>query len=63
MALQTWKDDVEWKPGKKCDLFDRDTLKWIEAEVIGSFSDDKGEWIRGRYGNNDRNVLTIDPDL
>ena len=63
MALQSMKHDVQWKPGTKCDLFDRDTLKWVEAEVIGSFSDDKGEWIKVRYGKSDRNVLKFDPDL
>ena len=63
MAQQTLRDDVEWKPGTKCDLYDRDTFKWVEAEVIGPFSQDNREWIKVRYGQSERNVLKGDPDL
>ena len=63
MALQSLKEDLEWKPGTKCDLYDRDTFKWVEAEVIGSFTKDNREWVKVRYGQNDRNVLKGDPDL
>ena len=63
MAQQSLKDDVEWKPGTKCDFFNRNTRKWVEAEVVGSFVDDKGEWIKVRCGQEEHNVLGDDPDL
>ena len=64
MALQVLQGEAaEWKSGLKCDFFDRDIRKWIEAEVIGSFSDDQGKWIKIRCGQRDRNVLSDDPDL
>ena len=63
MAQQSLKENVEWKAGTKCDLYDRNTFKWVEAEVIGSFTKDNREWIKVRYGQSDRNVLKGDPDL
>ena len=63
MAQQSLKNSTEWKPGTKCDLFDRNSRKWVEVEVVGSFSDDKGEWIKVRWGQKVHNVLGDDPDL
>ena len=64
MAQQSLKGGaVKWKPGTKCDFFDRNTRKWVEAEVIGSFSDAKGEWIKVRCGQKDHDVMSDDPDL
>ena len=63
MAQQSVKEDVEWKPGTKCNFFNRSIRKWVEAEVIRSFVDDKGEWIKVRCGQEDHNVLSDDPDL
>ena len=64
MAQQSLKmDAVKWKPGTKCDLYDRSTLKWVEAEIIGSLSDENGEWIKVRWDQKDRNVKKGDPDL
>ena len=63
MAQQTLRDDVEWKPGTKCDLYDRDNFKWVEGEVIGSFSKDNREWITVRCGQSERNVFKGDPEL
>ena len=57
------KVTTEWKLGAKCDFFDRGIRQWVEAEVIGSFSDDKGEWIKVRCGQKDHNVMSDDPDL
>ena len=54
---------VEWKTGTKCDLFNRDTFKWEQGQVIGSFSDEKGEWIKVQCGQKEREVLAGDPDL
>ena len=33
------------------------------GEVIGSFSDDEGEWVKVRCGQKDHNVMDGDPDL
>ena len=64
MAQQSLHSETaEWKAGVKCDFFDRAVRKWIESEVIGSFSDEKGEWIKIRCGQRDVNVLSDDPDL
>ena len=38
-------------------------MEWADGEVIGSFSDEKGEWIRVRCGPDIRSVLSRDPDL
>ena len=54
---------VEWKAGTKCDFYDRDTFQWVEAEVIGSFTDNKREWIKVRCGQKDHNVVKGDPTL
>ena len=54
---------AEWKPGMKCDLFNRKKLKWEEAEVIDSFIDEKGKWVKVQCGQKVRSVLTIEPDL
>ena len=56
-------DNAEWKSGTKCDLYDRNIRKWVEAEVVGSFNDDQGVWIKVRCGQKDHNVLSGDPDL
>ena len=64
MAQQPLQNETtKWKVGLKYDFYDRDTRKWVEAEVIKSFSDDKGEWIKVRCGGKDINVLNGDPDL
>ena len=63
IALQSLKEDLEWKPGTKCDLYDRDIFKWVEAEIIGSFTKDNREWIKVRYAQSDRNVLRGGPEL
>ena len=54
---------VEWKAGSKCDLFVRDKMEWNDGEIIGSFSDEKGKWIKVQCGQRVHNVLAIDPDL
>ena len=56
-------DNAEWKSGTKCDFYDRNIREWVEAEVIGSFNDDQGVWIKVRCGQEDHNVLSGDPDL
>ena len=53
----------EWESGSKCDLFIRDKMEWNEGEIIGSFSDEKGKWIKVQCGQRVHNVLAIDPDL
>ena len=64
MAHRSLTDGLkEWKLGTKCDFFDRNIRKWVEAEVIGSYSDDQGEWVKVRCGQKDHNVLSDDPDL
>ena len=54
---------VEWKPGSKCDVFDRDKMQWKDGEIIESFADEKGKWVKVKCGNTIRELLAIDPDL
>ena len=54
---------VKWKLGSKCDLFDREHCRWVEAEVIAVFDDDGREWVKVRCDQTVRNVLSVDPDL
>ena len=54
---------AEWKAGIKCDFYDRNIRKWVDAQVIGTFTDDQGDWIKVRCGQKDHNVLSGDPDL
>ena len=63
MATQPVPDSVKWKAGSKCELFDREQRKWNEGEVIGSFSDDQGEWVKVRCGQSVAEVLCDDPDI
>ena len=54
---------VEWKVGTKCDVFNRDKFKWEESEIVGSFTDDKGAWVKVRYGLKVRDILAADADF
>ena len=33
------------------------------GEIVSTFTDEKGKWMKVRYGQNVRDVLAIDPDL
>ena len=63
MATKLVPDSVKWKAGSKCELFDREQRKWNAVEVISSFSDDQGEWIKVRCGQSVAEVLCDDPDI
>ena len=64
MAAQRPKDQaVKWKPGALCEVFDREQRKWNEGEVISSFSDDRGEWVKVRCGQSVHELLCDDPYL
>ena len=54
---------VKWKLGSKCDLFDREHCKWVEAEVIAVFDDEGRQWVTVRCDQTVRNVMSVDPDL
>lgn len=57
------EQSADWKPGTKCDVFDREQRKWTEGVVIGSFFDEKGKWVKVQYGKHVREILSDDPDL
>ena len=57
------QQSVEFRAGSKCDLFDRNKMKWNEAEVMSAFTDENGKWVKVRCGQKVRDVLAIDPDL
>ena len=56
-------DAAKWKLGSKCSLFDRKDRKWNEGIIVGSFSDENGEWIKVQCGSEIHDVLADDPDL
>ena len=60
---QRLQEPVKWKLGSKCDLFVRDIMEWAEGEIIGSYSDDKGEWVKVRCGQKVYDILSRDPDI
>ena len=54
---------IKWKLGSQCELFDSETRKWAVGEIIGSFSDEKGEWVKVRCDEKMHHVLSDDPCL
>ena len=38
-------------------------MEWAEGEIIGSYSDEKGEWVKVRCGQKVYDILSHDPDL
>ena len=48
------QDDHGWNIGSQCELYSRDTGKWMEGEVINLFNDDLGRYLRVQYGQNHR---------
>ncbi len=64
MAQQETKpESVKWKLGAICDVFDRKQFKWVRGEVVGSFTNEEGEWIMVQCDEDHRDFRTIDPDL
>lgn len=65
MAQQPrYQESVKWKLGAKCELFIREKMRWIKGEIIGSFTDEKGEWVKVRYGQKHvRDILSHDAEL
>ena len=56
-------DAIKWKLGAICSLFNREDRKWNEGNIVGTFSDEKGEWVKVQCGPEIHDVLTDDPDL
>ena len=66
MAQVAQNEDAEttkWKLGSKCSLFNRKSRKWNDGTIVGSFSDENGEWIKVQCGSEIHDVLVDDPDL
>ena len=64
MALQPQTIiNTKWKLGSSCKLFVRELREWTSGEIIGSFSDDKGERIKVRCGSVIHEIYSDDPDL
>ena len=64
MAAQSTNDEaVKWNAGSLCELYDRDHRKWKSGEIVGSFSDEHGQWIKVRCGQEIVDVVSGDPDL
>ena len=64
MAQDMKSDDtIKWKLGASCSLFNRQSRKWNEGTIVGSFSDENGEWIKVQCESEIHDVLNDDPDL
>lgn len=66
MAQSAGKDVTDarkWKLGAKCSMFNRQDGSWNEGTIVGSFSDNKGEWVKVQCGSEIHDVRTDDPDL
>eukprot|EP01084_Bolivina_argentea_P110136 196707_1 len=46
------ESNKKWSVGSKCEVYSRSKRKWFPAEIIQCFTDDEGDWIEVRYGNN-----------
>ena len=61
------QDDHGWNIGSQCELYSRDTGKWMEGEVINLLNDDLGRYLRVQYGQyrrvQDINIKHVDHDL
>ena len=54
---------MKWKPGALCQYFDEKERRWADGEVIGLFSDGKGDWIKVRCGQTVHDVLCDAPTV
>ena len=57
------RDGSEWAVGSLCDVYCHDQRRWIDGEVVGTFSLDRAQWVRVRYGPRMRDILCGDHDL
>ena len=59
------QDDHGWNIGSQCELYSRDTGKWMEGEVINLFNDELGRYLRVQYGPRvqDVNIKHVSHDL
>ena len=66
MAQDAQHDDADamkWKLGASCSLFVRKDRKWNEGNIVGTFSDKNGDWVKVQCGSEIHDVLSDDPDL
>lgn len=63
MALSQSEQTLVWNLGSQCTLFIRNERKWADGEIVGSFSDEHGKWVKVRCGDQVHEVLNDDPDL
>ena len=50
MALKPVMDsNVQWEPGQKCEFCNLSDQKWVKGKVIEMVKDDKGDWIKVRW--------------
>ena len=54
---------VQWKIGRKCEVYSRTKNLWIEGEVIDIFTDDEGQWVKVKYGRNTKEMPPNDKHL
>ena len=50
----------EWQIGSQCQLYSVEAMRWIDGEIITTFSDEHGDWLRVQCGQRIRDVLRHD---
>ena len=65
LSEEKGQDDHGWNVGSQCELYSRDTGKWMEGEVINLFNDELGRYLRVQYGPRvqDVNIKHVSHDL
>ena len=67
MAQLAQNDDTEppkWTLGASCSLFNWRNRTWNEAgTIVGSFSDENGEWLKVQSGSEIHEILADGPDV
>ena len=53
----------QWKTGTLCEVYSHEEREWIDGEIINTFTDSAGEWLRVQYGKRIRDVMSDDPWL
>ena len=63
MTTQPQRSADKWKAGGKCQVYDRETYKWIQGEIISTFIDEKGKWVKVQCDEKVHNLFEGDPHL
>ena len=52
-----------WERGEKCEIYSMLKECWIRGEVIDTFTDKQGEWVKVRYGRTEQELPPDDEHI